>query len=1368
MCAKYLRVRGRHRTLLGMMLVIFFTSGTFFFYRASMAANVTWDGGGATNNWTDAANWSNNRVPTASDIAIFNSTSSKPVVISTNITVGSINMTTGFTGTVTQQGAATITTATNGDITIGAGTFQGGSGQIFVADQFRVAGGVFNSTSDALIINGGDFTVASGTFNPGTGRVEFRNAAITYNVNVSQVMNNVVISPGNGAAVTVSSGDTMIVNGRLELVDGLLNTGTVSVRGDVAQASTFDGGSSPINFDSMAVQTYTVQGGVTPALRFDAPDDAADHVTFTGPATVTSATITSTFGAGAIPLENPDDHPLTFRLWSQLAGMYDASAQSEWYLSDFDRTGGTFLPPAAVTANGPAATWDVATNQTWRQFTVAKNTGALLTIASGDVHLIQGSLSLLEGVVSGGTFQALGDVTVADGYDGGSTILSFSGTAVQTFDLGTASQLYNADIAINKTGGEVVMASSLMLDAANQDLTVQRGTFNLNGQNLFIIGTGGRLSVLDTGEFKMWGSEAITLNAGQPSLSTGSTVTYIGDNDDAPSTFPITTFKNVYSHLKIDAADGEQDVFTLGASLDVNGNFNLINGTLDVGTNNYPVTVAGNWSNTGALQARSGTVTLDGVNQIVEGETTFYNLTKATTRAATLTFPAGLTQTITGALTLQGSSTTARLSLVSSVSGTQANVLPQGAKIVRNVSVKDIANTHTAAFVCSVGCVNAGNVTGWEFPMYTLSAISGNTTEAGGTATYTLVLNAQPTANVVFTLASSDPTEGIPTSTTVTFTTSNWSTPRSITVRGVDDTLGDGDITYSITNAATSTDPRFRNLPVGVVNVVNVDNDYYGVEVIESDGTTNVTEGSASDTYTLRLRSLPTSTVTVTIRGDEDVTTDVSQAVFTPLNWNVPQTVTVRAVLDGLAEGAHTGRVQHSVISTDTLYNAIAVADVVANITNSEIVVPPPPPQLPAVSLVSPVGGERFTAGDVVQIRWTTNRSRLGFVNISLSFDGGLTYASITDYRPNFDVYDWTVPDIITTSARVRVQVTDGIDFMASAYSVANFEIVARTGSPTPPPPPTPPPTAQPSAPGSRGGTGYIPPTAQPSAPDDGRTSPGAQPSAPDSERTDSEPQPGAEEERDSSGAQPAAPNDDRGTQEAQPSAPETEREGQTAQPRLEVKSGDKVRTRSSNTVYMMDAGSNGALIIRPFMNAQIFFTYESSFDSILTLSEEQMALYPVGSPVLPKAGVTLVKFATNGNVYMTQDAGGGVTVLRWITTEQIALDMYGPAWTEYVIDLPDTLFNKYLLGEPLEQATEADQTILKRREDLRPTEFPLSMAARAGRVAGAVSERFIDPSVLPQQAVKWGANLLAGNLKPFRVSSWVAQEVLTVLKTQR
>ena len=48
------------------------------------------------------------------------------------------------------------------------------------------------------------------------------------------------------------------------------------------------------------------------------------------------------------------------------------------------------------------------------------------------------------------------------------------------------------------------------------------------------------------------------------------------------------------------------------------------------------------------------------------------------------------------------------------------------------------------------------------------------TTEAGGTATFTVVLTTQPTADVTIALSSSDTTEGTVLPASLTFTTANW------------------------------------------------------------------------------------------------------------------------------------------------------------------------------------------------------------------------------------------------------------------------------------------------------------------------------------------------------------------------------------------------------------------------------------------------------------------------------------------------------------------------------------------------------------------------------------------------------------------
>src|SRR5947199_1828141 len=72
------------------------------------------------------------------------------------------------------------------------------------------------------------------------------------------------------------------------------------------------------------------------------------------------------------------------------------------------------------------------------------------------------------------------------------------------------------------------------------------------------------------------------------------------------------------------------------------------------------------------------------------------------------------------------------------------------------------------------------------------------TTEGGGTAAFTVVLDSQPTANVPIGLSSSDLTEGTVAPASLTFTPGNWSTAQTVTVTGADDFGVDGNVAYTI------------------------------------------------------------------------------------------------------------------------------------------------------------------------------------------------------------------------------------------------------------------------------------------------------------------------------------------------------------------------------------------------------------------------------------------------------------------------------------------------------------------------------------------------------------------------------------------
>jgi len=263
--------------------------------------------------------------------------------------------------------------------------------------------------------------------------------------------------------------------------------------------------------------------------------------------------------------------------------------------------------------------------------------------------------------------------------------------------------------------------------------------------------------------------------------------------------------------------------------------------------------------------------------------------------------------------------------------------------------------THTAAssdtnyngFVISNIVVN---VTDDDLPGVSVSQSGGTTNiaEAGPTSdTYTLTLTSQPSADVVITVqpdGQSDLGSGVGVAVMLTFTTANWNMPQTVTVTAVDDAVAEGPHTSTITHAAASTDGSYDGISISNVVANITDNDTVGATLVQSGGSTAISEtGPTSDTYTLVLDSRPTAVVNVTVTPDSqsDLGAGAGTAIvimFDGTNWSTPQTVTVTAVNDLVAEGPHTSTITHTFTSSDTNYNGFSLANVVANVTDNDTV----------------------------------------------------------------------------------------------------------------------------------------------------------------------------------------------------------------------------------------------------------------------------------------------------------------------------------------------------------------------------------------------------------------------------------------------
>ncbi|HYE98138.1 MAG TPA: LamG-like jellyroll fold domain-containing protein, partial [Planctomycetota bacterium] len=131
------------------------------FTRSYIAGLRVWDGGGLTNNWSDADNWNPDAVPSATETAYFNGTSTKTCTIDVDVAVAGLQIRSGYTGTISVANGITATWGTNGFVQ-DAGTFTAPAGRMNVAGPFTRTGGTFNHNGGTVVFaSTTDRTIAS-------------------------------------------------------------------------------------------------------------------------------------------------------------------------------------------------------------------------------------------------------------------------------------------------------------------------------------------------------------------------------------------------------------------------------------------------------------------------------------------------------------------------------------------------------------------------------------------------------------------------------------------------------------------------------------------------------------------------------------------------------------------------------------------------------------------------------------------------------------------------------------------------------------------------------------------------------------------------------------------------------------------------------------------------------------------------------------------------------------------------------------------------------------------------------------------------------------------------------------------------------
>lgn len=279
------------------------------------------------------------------------------------------------------------------------------------------------------------------------------------------------------------------------------------------------------------------------------------------------------------------------------------------------------------------------------------------------------------------------------------------------------------------------------------------------------------------------------------------------------------------------------------------------------------------------------------------------------------------------------------------------------------------------------------------------------TSESGGNISFTVKLKSRPTSDVVLSIFSLNPSEGQPSVSSMTFTTSNWNTNQSLVITGQDDSDIDGDKIYTTQiSVSSSADSTYSSLLPQSLSFTNIDNDSAGL-VFNNHLSKTVSEDGTTTNFKLKLRSRPTSNVTVNIVSSDitEGTINHTSLVFTPSNWNSYKTVTITPVDESLIDGDQNFEIQFpSVSSGDANYNGLVVAAIpVVNFDNDT-------PGVMFLNASSIITTESVAKGWTFEVRLKTKPTSnvtLPLISVSDANEGSLSVSNLV-----FSPTDWNIP----------------------------------------------------------------------------------------------------------------------------------------------------------------------------------------------------------------------------------------------------------------------------------------------------------------------------------------------------------------------
>ena len=333
--------------------------------------------------------------------------------------------------------SATVTTP----VLKSLGTYNGGAATNDINGALTIAGGSYTATSGLTRI-ANNFTVSGGTFSHNSGTIVLDANAATMNIG-SAILNHVTINQGSNSVTVTGTAD---INGDLTITAASnINSGTLSVAGNVTTTDGSVGGSATVLFDGGGAQILGASGG-----NGDLPGVDINKA------------------GGTLTIQDTIEVAGTGNGWTHTAGTVDAGTSTIVF-----GIGNKFVNATGMSFNDA----DV-------------NIGGNTLTVTGTMD-VNGNLSVTSANnISGGTIAVAGNVTTTDGNVGGSNVVLFDGNGAQLLSAsGGTGSLPGVDI--NKSAGTLTIQDTIVIIGANNGWTHTAGTVDAGTSTVFF-GTGGK------------------------------------------------------------------------------------------------------------------------------------------------------------------------------------------------------------------------------------------------------------------------------------------------------------------------------------------------------------------------------------------------------------------------------------------------------------------------------------------------------------------------------------------------------------------------------------------------------------------------------------------------------------------------------------------------------------------------------------------------------------------------------------------------------------------------------------------------------------------------------------------------------------